>query len=175
MLYGVTCKLYTDVMIVYWWSCTINVLNFRSGSTLSYLCLDSPLLTLHSQDPASQAHHKWLVKYPSVPGGQWYDPPLLTLLLYVSCTWLSLLTVYVLILLLSLSLLLNLLVNLLNLFTCMSLTMINLDSFTLLMNSVHFNCVVGVVTKENNLDLLMAILPPLSSRMVLMLLTLFLK
>ena len=39
------------------------------------------------------------------------------------------------------------------------------------MNSVHFNCVVGVVTKENNLDLLAAILPPLSSRMVLMLLT----
>ena len=41
------------------------------------------------------------------------------------------------------------------------------------MNSVYFNCVVGVVTKENNLDLLVAILLLLSSRMVLMLL--FLK
>ena len=94
------------------------------------------------------------------------------LLLYVSCTWLPLLVVCVLILLLSLSLLLNLLVNLLYIFTCLFLTMINLDSLTLLLNSVHFNCVVGVVTKENSLGLLAAILPLLSSRMVLMLLTL---
>ena len=63
------------------------------------------------------------------------------------------------------------LVNLLNLFTCLSLTVINLDSLTL-MNSMHFNCTVDVVTKENNLDLLVAILPPLSRRMVLMLLSL---
>ena len=70
-----------------------------------------------------------------------------------------------------LSLLLNLSVNLINIFTCLSLTMINLESLTLLMNLVHFHCVVGVVTMENNLDLLIAILPPLSRRMVLMLLT----
>ena len=74
MLYGVTCKLYTDVMIVYWWCCTINVLNVRSGSTLSYLCLDNPLLTLPSQDPASQAQHKWLVKYSSVPWAVVWSP-----------------------------------------------------------------------------------------------------
>ena len=92
------------------------------------------------------------------------------LLLYVSCTQLPLL-VCTFILLLSLSLLLNLLINLLNLFTCLSLTMVSLDSLMLLINSVHFNCVVGAVTKENNLDLLAAILPPLSRRMVLMLLT----
>ena len=74
------------------------------------------------------------------------------LLLYVSCTRLPLLVVCALILLLSLSLLLNLLVNLLDLFTYLSLTMINLDSLTLVMNLVHFNCVVGTVTKENNIS-----------------------
>ena len=50
--------------------------------------------------------------------------------------------------------------------------MINLHSLIFWMNSMHFNCVVDVVTKENNLDLLAAILHPLSRIMVLMLLTL---
>ena len=74
MLYGVTCKLYSDVMIVYWGCCTINVLYVRIASTLSYLCFDNPLLALPSQDPASQAQHKWLVQYPSVPGGSGMIP-----------------------------------------------------------------------------------------------------
>ena len=54
----------------------------------------------------------------------------------------------------------------------MSLTMMNLDFLTLLVNSLHFDCIVDVVTKEDNLDLLVATLPPLSRRMVLMLLIL---
>ena len=62
--------------------------------------------------------------------------------------------------------------NLLNLFTCLSLTLMNLNSLTLLMNSLHLCCVVVLITMENNLDLLAAILPSLYWRMSLMDLTL---
>ena len=43
-------------------------------------------------------------------------------------------------------------INLLNLFTCLSLTLVYLDSLTLLMKLVHFSIVIDI-TKEANLDL----------------------
>ena len=43
-------------------------------------------------------------------------------------------------------------INLLNLFTCLSLILINLNFLTLFINSVHFSIVV-VVTNDDNLDL----------------------
>ena len=53
----------------------------------------------------------------------------------------------------------------------MSLTLINVNSLTLSINSLHFCCVVVLVTRENDLDLLDAILTSLSWRMAFMHLT----
>ena len=69
------------------------------------------------------------------------------------------------------SLYLSLPINLLNLFTCLSLTLANLDYLTLLMKLVHFIIVV-VVTKDANLDLHLSSLSVLSQRMLLIALTL---
>ena len=59
-----------------------------------------------------------------------------------------------------------------NLPLCLSLTMLNLASLTLLMNSVHCCCMWGLVTEENNLDLLTAMPSLLSWSNLLMYLTL---
>ena len=61
---------------------------------------------------------------------------------------------------------LSLPINLLNLLTCLSLTLVNLDSLTLLMKLVHFSIVVDV-TKDANLDLHLSGLTVLSQRMLL--------
>ena len=68
------------------------------------------------------------------------------------------------------SLSLSLPINLLNLFICLSLTLENLDSLTLLMKSVHFSIVVDV-TKDTNPDLHLSSLTILSWRMLLIGLT----
>ena len=60
------------------------------------------------------------------------------LVLYVSCTWLPLLVDCVLLLFLSLTLLLTLFVNLLNIFTYLSLTMINLFRFVSHEDGCHY-------------------------------------
>ena len=61
-------------------------------------------------------------------------------------------------------------INLLNLFTCLSLSLINLNSLTLFMKSVHFSIVV--VTNGDNLDLHLSSLIALSCRMPFIPLTL---
>ena len=63
--------------------------------------------------------------------------------------------------------LLLLFANILNLLTCQSLTLINLDSLTLFMNYVH-QSIVAVVTMDNSLDLHLSNLTPVSHRMPLM-------
>ena len=83
------------------------------------------------------------------------------LLLLEACNWLLLPIDCVLV---PLPILL-LLANLLNLFTRLSL--INLDSLTLFMNSVHLFIAV-VVTIDNSLDLHLSNLTPASHRMPLM-------
>ena len=65
-------------------------------------------------------------------------------------------------------------INLLNLLTCLSLTLINLNSLTFFMKSVHFSIVV-VVTNDDNLDLHLSSLIVLSWRMSLIPLTPILK
>ena len=84
---------------------------------------------------------------------------LLLLLLLGACNWL-LLPVECALASLPLSLLL---INLLNLFTCLSLTLINLDSLILFMNAVHLSIVV-VVTIDNSLDLHLSNLTQLSHK-----------
>ena len=68
------------------------------------------------------------------------------------------------------SLSLSLPINLLNLLTCLSLTLIDLGSLTLLI-LVHFSIVVDV-TNDVNLDLHLSSLTVLSQRMLLIPLTL---
>ena len=63
-------------------------------------------------------------------------------------------------------------INLLNVFTCLPLTLLYLESLTLLMKFVHLSIVVDV-TKDANLDLHISSLSVLSSRMLLIALTLF--
>ena len=58
--------------------------------------------------------------------------------------------------------------NLLNLLTSLSLTLVNLTSLTMSMNSLYCHCFIVSVTMENNLDLLASMLPLLSWRMPLM-------
>ena len=52
-------------------------------------------------------------------------------------------------------------INLLNLFTCLSLILTNLNSLTLFMKYVHF-CIVVVVTNDNSPDLHLSSLVALS-------------
>ena len=61
--------------------------------------------------------------------------------------------------------------NLLNLFICLYLTLMNLDCLTLLMKLMHFSIFKGV-TKDANLDLHLSSLSELSMRMLLIVLTL---
>ena len=61
-------------------------------------------------------------------------------------------------------------INLLNLFTCLSFTLVYLDSLTLLMKLVHF-CIVVDVTKDANLYLHLSSLSILSWRMLFIALT----
>ena len=91
-------------------------------------------------------------------------------LLFGACDWLLLsidCALASLPLLLPLSLLLA---NLLNLFTCLSLTLLNPVSLTLFINSVHLSIVVVVVvvTIDNSLDLHISNLAPFLHRMPLM-------
>ena len=67
---------------------------------------------------------------------------------------------------------LSLPINVLNLFNCLSLTLKNLDSLTLLMKLVHFSIVVDV-TKDASFDLHLSSLTVLSQRMPFIALTLF--
>ena len=69
---------------------------------------------------------------------------------------------------------LSLPINLLNLFTCLSVTLVYLDSLNLLMKSVHFSIVVDV-TKNANLDVHLSSLSVLSQRMAVIALTLSLS
>ena len=68
------------------------------------------------------------------------------------------------------SLSLSLIINLLNLFTCLSLTLVNLDSLTLLIAFVHFSIVLDV-TKDTDFDLHLSGLSVLSHRKLLNALT----
>ena len=77
----------------------------------------------------------------------------------VSLSWLLLFSLY-------------LVINLLNLLTCLCLTLLNLSSLTLLMNSMHLSCVVIVVGNDNSLDLLFSNFLPLFFKMTFMDLTL---
>ena len=62
-------------------------------------------------------------------------------------------------------------ISLLKLFICLSLTLIYLDSLTLLMKLVHFSIFEGV-TKDTNLDLHLSGLSELFQKMLLIALTL---
>ena len=65
-------------------------------------------------------------------------------------------------------------ISLLNLFNCLSLALMCLNSLTLLMNLVHFSIIEGV-TKNANLDLQLSSLNELSHRMLFIALTLYLS
>ena len=62
--------------------------------------------------------------------------------------------------------------NLLNLFTCLFLMLINVVSLTFFMNSMHLSLPVVVVSNDNSLDLHLSSLPSLSPSMTLIHLTL---